>query len=155
MSCSVTPAAWDWKASSRSALGPVPSPDWLKFKNPEAPAVQREAEEDWGKRAMTTLTMRMIKGDFVVTGPDVEPMKFKTRREAREWCWLTIRDSQSRRLAPAASANHQRATETGRQPRVEHLLSPGIIETAADPAKVEVRQKARSWDWSSGGLKRP
>ena len=25
---------------------------------------------------MTTLTMRMIKGDFVVTGPDVEPMQF-------------------------------------------------------------------------------
>ena len=26
------------------------SPDWLKFKNPEAPAVKREAEEDWDKR---------------------------------------------------------------------------------------------------------
>jgi bifunctional non-homologous end joining protein LigD len=26
------------------------SPDWLKFKNPQAPAVKREAEEDWGKR---------------------------------------------------------------------------------------------------------
>jgi bifunctional non-homologous end joining protein LigD len=25
------------------------SPDWLKFKNPEAPAVKREAEEDWSK----------------------------------------------------------------------------------------------------------
>jgi len=25
------------------------SPDWLKIKNPEAPAVKREAEEDWGK----------------------------------------------------------------------------------------------------------
>ena len=25
------------------------SRDWLKFKNPEAPAVKREAEEDWGK----------------------------------------------------------------------------------------------------------
>jgi putative transposase len=25
------------------------SADWLKFKNPEAPAVRREAEEDWGK----------------------------------------------------------------------------------------------------------
>ena len=25
------------------------SPDWLKFKNPEAPAVSREAEEDWGR----------------------------------------------------------------------------------------------------------
>jgi bifunctional non-homologous end joining protein LigD len=25
------------------------SSDWLKFKNPDAPAVRREAEEDWGK----------------------------------------------------------------------------------------------------------
>ncbi len=25
------------------------SPDWLKSKNPNAPAVKREAEEDWGK----------------------------------------------------------------------------------------------------------
>jgi hypothetical protein len=25
------------------------SPDWLKMKNPDAPAVKREAEEDWGK----------------------------------------------------------------------------------------------------------
>jgi hypothetical protein len=35
---------------------------------------------------MTTLTMRMIKGHFVVSGPDVEPMKFKARPEARDWC---------------------------------------------------------------------
>jgi ATP-dependent DNA ligase len=26
------------------------SKDWLKFKNPDAPAVKREAEEEWGKR---------------------------------------------------------------------------------------------------------
>jgi bifunctional non-homologous end joining protein LigD len=26
------------------------SPDWLKMKNPAAPAVRREAEEDWGRR---------------------------------------------------------------------------------------------------------
>jgi bifunctional non-homologous end joining protein LigD len=25
------------------------SPDWIKSKNPDAPAVKREAEEDWGK----------------------------------------------------------------------------------------------------------
>jgi bifunctional non-homologous end joining protein LigD len=25
------------------------SPDWLKVKNPDAPAVTREAEEDWGR----------------------------------------------------------------------------------------------------------
>jgi bifunctional non-homologous end joining protein LigD len=24
------------------------SPDWIKSKNPQAPAVRREAEEDWG-----------------------------------------------------------------------------------------------------------
>jgi hypothetical protein len=24
--------------------------DWLKFNNPQAPAVRRGAEEDWGKR---------------------------------------------------------------------------------------------------------
>jgi len=24
-------------------------PHWLKMKNPDAPAVKREAEEDWGK----------------------------------------------------------------------------------------------------------
>jgi ATP-dependent DNA ligase len=26
------------------------SNDWLKMKNPNAPAVKREAEEDWGRR---------------------------------------------------------------------------------------------------------
>jgi hypothetical protein len=26
------------------------SPDWLKMKNPNAPAVKREAKEDWGKQ---------------------------------------------------------------------------------------------------------
>jgi ATP-dependent DNA ligase len=25
------------------------SPDWLKMKNPAAPAVKREEEEDWGR----------------------------------------------------------------------------------------------------------
>jgi ATP-dependent DNA ligase len=25
------------------------SPDWRKFKNPAAPAVKREAEEEWGR----------------------------------------------------------------------------------------------------------
>jgi hypothetical protein len=30
--------------------------------------------------------MRLVKGHFVVTGSDVEPMKFKTRPEARDWC---------------------------------------------------------------------
>jgi hypothetical protein len=65
-----------WATASRNPSGSARgtdqsrSLDWLKFKNPAAPAVRREAEEDWGKAPMTTLTMRMIKGNFVVTGPD-------------------------------------------------------------------------------------
>jgi bifunctional non-homologous end joining protein LigD len=35
-------------------LGPIyrrgRSPHWIKVKNPNAPAVTREAEEDWGRR---------------------------------------------------------------------------------------------------------
>jgi hypothetical protein len=31
------------------AYVPGRSPDWLKMKNPDAPAVKREAEEDWGR----------------------------------------------------------------------------------------------------------
>ena len=30
------------------------SPDWIKSKNPAAPAVSREAEEDWGRRTLRT-----------------------------------------------------------------------------------------------------
>jgi bifunctional non-homologous end joining protein LigD len=32
-----------------SRYGSGRSPDWLKFKNPAAPAVKREAEGDWGR----------------------------------------------------------------------------------------------------------
>ena len=35
---------------------------------------------------MTTLTLRRIKDHFVVTGPDIEPTRFKSRPEARDWC---------------------------------------------------------------------
>ena len=37
--------------------------------------------------AMTILTLRRIREDrFEVTGPDIEPVTFKTRVEARDWC---------------------------------------------------------------------
>ena len=36
--------------------------------------------------SMTTLTLRYIRDHFVVTGPDIEPMRFKSRPEARDWC---------------------------------------------------------------------
>ena len=35
---------------------------------------------------MTTFTLRLVKGHFVVTGPDIVPMRLETRREAKDWC---------------------------------------------------------------------
>jgi hypothetical protein len=35
---------------------------------------------------MTTLILRFINGNFVVTGPDIEPTRFASRREAKDWC---------------------------------------------------------------------
>ena len=49
---------------------------------------------------MTTLTMQMIKGVFVVIGPDIEPKKFKTRAEARDWCKVHYLGSPIREVAP-------------------------------------------------------
>ena len=34
---------------------------------------------------MTTFTLRYVKGHFVVIGPDVPPMRFRSRPEARDW----------------------------------------------------------------------
>ena len=52
-SYSSTPARWALEGIVSKRLGSRyrsgRSPDWLKFKNPEAPAVKREAEEDWSK----------------------------------------------------------------------------------------------------------
>ena len=36
--------------------------------------------------ALTVVTMRRVREHFVVTGPDIEPLTFKSRREARVWC---------------------------------------------------------------------
>ena len=45
-----------------------------------------EARGGRGLGEMTTLTMRYMRGHFIVTGPDIEPVMFKSRHEAREWC---------------------------------------------------------------------
>jgi hypothetical protein len=38
------------RLGSRYRPGPTKCPDWIKVKNPAAPAVEREAEEEWGRR---------------------------------------------------------------------------------------------------------
>ena len=44
---------------------------------------------------MTTLTMRYIRGHFVVTGPDISPMRFKSPRSQG-----LVQDSLSRLAYP-------------------------------------------------------
>lgn len=43
--------------------------------------MKREAEGR-GLGAMTKLTLRYLKGYFVISGPEVKPTRFKSRREA-------------------------------------------------------------------------
>ena len=52
---------------------------------------------------MTTLTLRFINGHFVITGPDIEPMKFKSRREAKDWCRTHYPGSPIREIGRDAS----------------------------------------------------
>ena len=48
---------------------------------------------------MTILTLRRIREDrFEVTGPDIEPVTFKTRVEARDWCLTHYRGSPIREV---------------------------------------------------------
>ena len=55
---------------------------------------------------MITLTLRYIKGDFVVTGPDIEPTRFKTRREAKD-CHASVSiRSRVRRSPRSATVLH-------------------------------------------------
>jgi hypothetical protein len=52
---------------------------------------------------MTTLTMRRIRDHFVVTGPDIEPMTFKTRVEARDGCLKHYQGSPIREVGKKAA----------------------------------------------------
>jgi hypothetical protein len=45
--------------------------------------------------------MRRVRDQFVVTGPDIEPVTFKTRAQARYWCYVHFRGSLQRGVATA------------------------------------------------------
>jgi len=62
---------------------PGDAPDWLKLKNPAAPAVRREAEEDWGreiemKKNLNTIIAAAIAASlFMLLPADARPKKVK------------------------------------------------------------------------------
>jgi hypothetical protein len=53
----------------RIGAGLPASPDWLKMKNADAPAVRREEEEEWGKkkRWVTNMNSGLRKKSFLFT----------------------------------------------------------------------------------------
>jgi hypothetical protein len=61
---------------------------------------------------MTALTLRRIKGDFVVTGPDISPARFKSRREAKDRCLMHYPGSPIREVGADGSER-----ESGSRPR--------------------------------------
>jgi hypothetical protein len=57
---------------------------------------------------MTTLTLRRIKDEFIVTGSDVAPAKSKTRREAKDWCMTHYPGSPIKEIGADASEGKSR-----------------------------------------------
>ena len=55
--------------------------------------------------------LRVVKGDFIVTGPDIEPMKFKTRPEARDWCKTHHPGSPVTEIGPGCKRASQKPPE--------------------------------------------
>jgi hypothetical protein len=58
---------------------------------------------------MTILTLRRIEDDFVVTGPDIAPAKFTSRREAKDWCMTHYPGSPIKEIGADASERRSRA----------------------------------------------
>jgi len=58
---------------------------------------------------MTTLTLRRMKDDFVVTGPDIEPANFRSRREAKDWCMAHYPGSPIKEIGADATERMSRA----------------------------------------------
>lgn len=54
---------------------------------------------------MTTITLRFFNDHVVVTGANFEPMKFKSRLEAKEWC----RPDRSRRMVEGSMGRPRQA----------------------------------------------
>jgi hypothetical protein len=104
---------------------------------------------------MTVLTLRYQRGDFAVTGPDIEPVTFKTRPEA--W-WSTIAGYSP--AGPITIPRLNEARETGgpgmrrraccvlgaRPPTMIHDLITAFIVAFAAVTASELL--ARIWEYS-------
>ncbi len=90
---------------------------------------------------MTTLTMRFQRGHFAVTGPDIEMHKFKTRREAKDWCAAHYPSSPIKEIGADAvkrATKGEGSTEGEMMVRVV-MFSAIFLAAANVPAAAETR----------------
>jgi hypothetical protein len=80
---------------------------------------------------MTTLTLRLIKDDFIVTGPDIAPAKFKSRRDAKDWCAQRYRGSPIKEIGADSSQRRSRAMPR-KGPFPRKRLRPSKIKNRAE-----------------------
>ena len=59
---------------------------------------------------MTKLTLRYRKGYFIVSGPDVRPIRFASRRDAKDWCQTSYPGSPIEEVATYAPKRSTSAT---------------------------------------------
>jgi hypothetical protein len=74
------------------------------------------------------LSVRYFNGYFLVTGPDTEPAKFKTRQQALTWCAAHYPDLRSKKIAP----------NDWLRPRVRRAAS-------SEPAAARASEAAEGW----------
>ena len=63
------------------------------------------------------MTIRRIKGDFVVAAPDISPARFKPRREAKDWCLVHCPGSPIREVGADGRSRRDYRPGSGKKPK--------------------------------------
>ena len=93
---------------------------------------------------MTVLTLRRIREDrFEVTGPDIEPMTFKTRVEARDWCLTHYQGSPIREIGGRKKGTPAAVVATGELAEILERR-PDLKGRSIDAVKQVLRREARA-----------
>ena len=111
---------------------------------------------------MTTLTMRVVRGDFIVTGPDIEPMKFKSRREAQDWRKVYHPASAITEIGPGGKRAVPRNRQSGRRGAARNNAPAARVtaghlkptDRSAEEARSARRDRIRARKSAAGEVRR-
>jgi hypothetical protein len=94
---------------------------------------------------MTVLTMRRIRDHFVVTGPDIEPVTFKTRAEAWDWCSAHYQGSPIREIGGRKRGAPKATMTTAELAELAEILErrPDLRGKSIESVKRVLRRETR------------